>query len=226
MIYREYTEISEIVDLISRDWTEFKQDLQERKIVGWLETHHGQTIDELEKQLHKDWVTLYPYIATLRVFNAFKCINKEVSDEFIRHFKTKYKNEIENEINEFRLLEKFVDTLQVQKSLGGRPIVGFLLTISYEHEYGVYFLYEGKNYFGSGSNEEDNFQRIVTGERLLELKHFCIEVSRNQGFRFSVCNNAEGFVKGSEKEFREGPIDYRDSLELGSLKITIINNYN
>ena len=229
MKFTENTQISEIIDLIHNDWKSFKQDLQCMKIVTWLKNHHrrDEEANLLETQLHKDWVSLYPHIATLRVFEVLQHINKVDALQFISNFKNEHSNEIEKEIKEFRLLGGFVDSLQGKKTIGGKPIIGFLLISDDNQEHSVYILYEGENYFGSGSYPNDqNFQFIVTSERLLVSKHFCIEGTRTNGLKFKVLADANGFVKGSNKNFKNGSIEYRDSLVLGSLKITVLDNYN
>ncbi len=229
MKFTENTQINEIVDLIHSDWKTFMQDLQCMKIVRWLREHHknDEISNLLETQLHKDWVTLYPYIATLRVFDALQHINKTEATQFISNFKKLHSAEIEREIKEFRSLGSFIDALQGQKSVGGKPIIGFLLITDDNQEHGVYLLYEGENYFGSGSYpNEPNFQFIVTSERLLVSKHFCIEGNRTNGLKFKVLADANAFVKGSNKSFKNGSIEYRDTILLGSLKITILDNYN
>lgn len=229
MKFTENTQISEIIDLIHNDWKSFKQDLQCMKIVNWLRSHHkrDEVAELLETQLHKDWVSLYPYISTLRVFDALQHINKSEVSQFISNFKKQYFSEIEKEIKAFRTLGGFVDTLQGQKCVGGKTIIGFLLITDDDQEHSVYILYEGENYFGSGSYpDEHNFQFVVTSERLLTSKHFCIEGTRNKGLKFKVLADANAFVKGSNKNFKNGDIEYRDTIVLGSLKITVLDNYN
>lgn len=229
MKFTEHTQINEIANLINHDWKTFEQDLQCMKIVRWLKDHHkrDEIANLLETQLHKDWASLYPHIATLRVFDALQHINKTEASEFISNFKKQHSNEIEREIKEFRSLASFIDTLQGQKAIGGKPIIGFLLITDDNQEHGVYLLYEGENYFGSGSYpNEHNFQFIVTSERLLISKHFCIEGSKTNGLKFKVLDDANAFVKGSNKNFKNGSIEYRDTVVLGSLKITILDNFN
>ena len=72
MKFTEHTQINEIANLINRDWKTFEQDLQCMKIVRWLKDHHkrDEIANLLETQLHKDWASLYPHIATLRVFEG------------------------------------------------------------------------------------------------------------------------------------------------------------
>ena len=228
MRYTENTQISEIINLIDSRWEEFKQDLRDMKIERWLKEHHRreEIANLLETQLHKDWASLYPRIATLRVFDALQGINRVEASQFISEFKSKHSDEIKSEIAEFRSLGSFIDALQGQKSVGGKPIIGFLLITDDNQEHSVYILYEGENYFGSGQYpNEHNFQFIVTRERLLVSKHFCIEGTKTK-LNFKVLAGADAFVKGSDRNFRNGPIEYRDTIVLGSLKITVLDNYN
>lgn len=229
MKYTELTNIDDIIKLITNDWESYLQDMQCMKITSWLAKYQQRTdlSSELQEAIHQDWVNLYPCISTLKLFETLKHIDKIESDKFVASFRKEHAAEIELEIRKFRSLSSFVDKLQGHKCVGSKPVVGFLLVKDSNGEHGVYVIYEGENIFGSGTFPDDSkYQMIVTAERLLTSKHFSISGDKTKGLTLMVYDNANAFVFGSNKNFRKGVIDYRDTLTLGSLQITLIDNYN
>lgn len=228
MKYSEFTKIEDIIELINGDWASYKQDLVNQKIKSWISKHQCRSdiSESIEKQIHGNWATLYPYLSTLRIFEELKQLDKESSDKFLNKFKSEYKTEIEEEFRLFRLRNNFVDRMFGARGTSSKPIVGFVLASDDDIEPSIYILYEGLNTFGSGSHpEDDSFQQIISRERLLKEKHFTIEASKLKEPKLKVIEG-DAFKFESNNNFREGAVDYRSHLILGSLHIRLIENFN
>ena len=228
MKYNEFTKIEDIISLINSDWESFKQDLVNQKIKSWVSEHKSRNdiSKVIEEQLHEDWGTLYPFLSTLRIFEEFKQMDRDISDRFLHEFREKHYSDIEEEYRMFSLRNNHVDKMFGSKGSTSKPIVGFLLASDDDIEPSVYVLYDGINTFGSGSHPEDStFQQIVTKERLLRNKHFTIEVSKLTEPKLHVIEG-DAFRFESNGHFRSGIVDYRSHLVLGSLHLRILENFN
>lgn len=228
MKYNEFTNIEAIIALIKSDWESFKQDLVNQKIKSWVSEHQGRDdiSKSIDEQVHGDWGTLYPFLSTLRIFEELRQLDKEQSDKFLKEFKKEHYSEIENEYRMFQGRNNQIDKMFGTKGASSKPIVGFILAADDDMETSVYILYEGKNTFGSGTHPEDStFQQLVTRERLLRNKHFVIEASRKTEPILKVVDG-DSFKFESNNNFREGIVEYRSHLILGSLHLRIIENFN
>lgn len=228
MKYNEFTSIEDIIDSVRNDWESFKQDLVNQKIKNWISEHKSREdiSKSIEEQLHGDWGTLYPFLSTLRIFEELCQVDKVLSEKFLSDFKKEHYSEIENEYHQFQLRNNHVDKMFGVKGSSSKPIVGFMIASDDDIEPSVYILYEGKNTFGSGTHPEDNtFQQVVTRERLLKNRHFVIETSLKEEPKLTVLEG-DSFKFESNKNFREGIVEYRSHLILGSLHLRIIENFN
>lgn len=228
MKYNEFTNIEAIIALINSDWESFKQDLVNQKIKSWVSEHQGRDdiSKSIDEQVHGDWGTLYPFLSTLRIFEELRQLDKEQSDKFLKEFKMEHYSEIESEYRMFQWRNNQIDKMFGAKGTTSKPIVGFVIAADDDIEPSVYILYEGKNTFGSGTHPEDStFQQLVTKERLLRNKHFVIDASREKEPILKVVDG-DSFKFESNNNFREGVVEYRSHLILGSLHIRIIENFN
>lgn len=228
MKYNEFTKIEDIISLINKDWESFKQDLVNQKIKSWVSEYKSRIdiSEAIEKQIHEDWGTLYPFLSTLRIFEEFKKMDKDISERFLSEFKNKHCSDIKEEYRLFKLRNNHVDEMFGSKGLSSKPIVGFLLASDDDIEPSVYILYDGINTFGSGSHPDDTtFQRITTKESLLKSKHFTIKVSKMKEPELQVIEG-DAFRFESNGNFKTGIVDYRSHLVLGSLHLRILENLN
>jgi len=228
MKYNEFTRISDIIESVQTDWESFKQDIISQKQKNWLSSYQSrQDLAELiNRQLHCNWGTLYPFISTLLIFEKLSSIERDSSNDFISSFKAMYHREIEEEFTSFKLRNSDVDRMFGIRGETSRPIVGFILASDCDSEYSVYILYEGINTFGCGTHPDDpSFQMLVTSERLLQNRHFQVNASKLTGLYFKTLNGGP-FKYESDYSFKEGNVDYRSHLILGSLHIRFIQNFN
>ena len=222
MKYTDETTIEEIADYALKHWDAFMQDVRGQKLKKWLlsEMHEDELAQLLEEQLHSDWTMLYPCLSATRIFEILQKIESKTATTFLKNFISKHKTEIEKEKQKFSRLNNIIDTQN------GKAIIGFLLAFEDHEPSGVYFLYEGTNTFGSGSDKnERNFQRITTSEPLLTLKHFEVVADYSGDLSFHVING-NNFIYESDKNFKEGRIDFGDSIVLGGLRLTFLQNIN
>lgn len=222
MKYTDETTIEDIAEYALEHWDAFIQDVRGQKLKKWLllEMHEEELAQLMEEQLHSDWTMLYPCLSATRIFEILQKIESKTATNFLKSFISKHKTEIDKEKQKFNRLNNIV------YAQNGKAIIGFLLAFEDHEPSGVYFLYEGTNTFGSGSGEnERNFQRITTSEPLLMLKHFEIVADYSGDLTFRVVNG-NNFIYASDKNFKEGRIDFGDSIVLGGLKLTFLQNIN
>ena len=222
MKYTDETTIEEIADYALEHWDAFMQDVRGQKLKKWLlsEMHEDELAQLMEEQLHSDWTMLYPCLSATRIFEILQKIESKTATTFLKNFISKHKTEIEKEKQKFSRLNNIIDTQN------GKAIIGFILAYEDHEPSGVYFLYEGTNTFGSGSGENEmNYQRITTSEPLLTLKHFDVVADYSGDLSFHVING-NNFIYESDKNFKEGHIDFGDSIILGGLRLTFLQNIN
>lgn len=222
MKYTDETTIEEIADYALEHWDAFMQDIRGQKLKKWLlsEMHEDELAQLMEEQLHSDWTMLYPCLSATRIFEILQKIERKTTTNFLKTFISKHKTEIEKEKQKFSRLNNIIDTQN------GKAIIGFILAYEDHEPSGVYFLYEGTNTFGSGSGENEmNYQRITTSEPLLTLKHFDVVADYSGDLSFHVING-NNFIYESDKNFKEGHIDFGDSIILGGLRLTFLQNIN
>lgn len=223
MKYTDETTIEDIGAYALEHWDAFMQDVRGQKLKKWLvtERNENELAQLMEEQLHSDWTMLYPYLSTTRIFEILQKVESKTMAGFLKSFILKHKIEIEKEKQKFSRLNSVIIDVQ-----GRKPIIGFLLAFEDNEPIGVYFLREGTNSFGSGSSDnEQNFQRITTSEPLLTLKHFEVIADYSGEMSFHVING-NNFIYESNKNFREGQIDFGDSIVLGGLRLTFLQNIN
>ena len=223
MKYTEETSIEEIADYALKHWGAFMQDVRDQKLRKWLKTdmHEEVLAQQMEEQLHSDWALLYPCLSTAKIFELLQTIGNVSDKGFLKSFMSNHKEQIEQERQKLHRLSNFAGGPTNTKS-----IIGFLLAFEDYEPTGVYFLYEGINTFGSGTYEEEpNFQRITTSEGMLSLKHFEVHADFSGNLTLHVLNG-KTFVYESEKNFMEGRIDFGDTIVLGGLKLTFLQNIN
>ena len=223
MKYTDETTIEDIAEYALEHWDAFMQDVRGQKLKKWLltEMHEDGLAQLMEEQLHSDWTMLYPCLSATRIFEILQKVENKTTTSFLKSFISKHKAEIEKEKQKFSRLNNNVVGTQ-----NGKPIIGFLLAFEDHEPSGVYFLYEGTNVFGSGSGDnERNFQRITTSEPLLSLKHFEVVADYSGDLSFHLING-NNFIYESNRNFNEGRIDFGDSIVLGGLKLTFLQNIN